>query len=309
MNILLNTLTIYPYLTANSWLATESIHENLLILLLFILIVLILIVAIVMYRAVRTVLYLTKPAFLEQEASKYESDKSHNKEGYWKRTWNKFMGIQPMEMEESLVIDDHDFDGIKELDNPIPIWFNALFYATIAFSVVYLLVYHVFGWGLNQDQEYEREMAIAEMQREEYLASSANNIDENTVVVDLSPAVLKEGQALFVQYCAACHLNDGGGSIGPNLADDYWIHGGNISDVFHTIKYGVLDKGMIAWEQSLTPSQISDVSNYIVSLRGTTPATPKDPEGEKFEYTDMDSTDTDKETEATDVDETIHEEV
>lgn len=289
MNTLATPLILSNYFVAGSWLAaSDNVYENILIYLLFIVIILTLVVSIVLYRAVQTVLKITKPALLKP-ASQTGDGVQTKKVGFWKAAWKKFMGIHPMELEESLTIEDHEYDGIQELDNPIPIWFNFLFYITIFFAVGYLFVYHVFGWGMTQEQEYEQEMAIAQQMKEEYLASSANNVDENTVVVDLSPEVVSAGQVLFTQFCAVCHENDGGGNIGPNLADNYWIHGGNITDVFHTIKYGVIEKGMISWEETLSPTQIAEVSNYIVSLRGTTPANPKAPEGEEFQYTDGDS--------------------
>ena len=141
-------------------------------------------------------------------------------------------------------------------------------------------MYHVFGWGLNQDQEYEREMALAEVARQEWLAQSANNVDENNVELNGSPEVLASGQAIFTQNCAACHGGSGEGGIGPNLTDEYWLHGGDIKSIFKVVKYGVLDKGMVPWEQNLTPGQIAEVSNYILSLQGTNPPNAKAPQGQ-----------------------------
>src|SRR5690606_14959472 len=152
------------------------------------------------------------------------------------------------------------------------------------FAVVYLLIYQVFNWGPNQDQEYEREMAAADKVRQEWLAQSANSVDEHSVEVDSSPETIAAGQAIFAQNCTACHGGVGEGGIGPNLADEYWLHGGEIRDIFKIIKYGVLDKGMVPWEQNLTPAQIAQVANYIVSLRGSNPANAKAPQGEKVVY-------------------------
>lgn len=196
--------------------------------------------------------------------------------------WQKVMGLRPIEEEEDLLI-DHTYDGIQELDNPTPTWFNALFYSSIVFAVGYLLFYHVFSWGMTQDQEYVAEMEMAEKQRMAYLENSGTNIDENTVELDLSPAMVAAGQEIYLQNCGACHGNQGEGMIGPNFTDEYWIHGGDIKDIFRIIKYGVPDKGMVPWESNLTPVQIAQVANFIVSLDGTNPPNAKEPQGEKFE--------------------------
>lgn len=280
----MNTLIAFNTLMANMWMVINGVTEGVFFITILVLLVLVLIVSIVLYRAVTAALRLTNPVGSEE---KQYTASTVQKGGYWKNIWNKILGLKSKEEEKELLMEDHEYDGIQEMDYPVPAWFNILFYSTVVFGVIYLLVYHVFGWGMLQEEEYEHEMAIAQQQREEYLASSENNIDENTVVVDLAPETVNAGEALFTANCAACHGNDGGGTIGPNLADDYWIHGGNVGDIFSTIKYGVLDKGMIAWEESLTPSEIAQVSNYIVSLRGSTPASPKAPEGDLFEYTDM----------------------
>ena len=172
---------------------------------------------------------------------------------------------------------DHDYDGIKELDNHLPPWWKYLFYFTIAFGVVYLLVYHVFQfeWAPLQEEAYRREMALAEEQMSELAIANVELTDEDEA--------LENGENLFVANCAACHLADGGGSIGPNLTDNYWIHGGEVQDVYNTIKDGVPGKGMISWESRLSPSDMRDVASFILlKLVGTDPAQGKAPEGELF---------------------------
>lgn len=233
-------------------------------------------------KALKTMMKVTMPEVLAEQKAQKAAIKAERKASgnTW---WNKLMGLRPMEEEKDLLI-EHEYDGIRELDNPIPIWFNAMFYASIVFAVVYLLIYHVFHWAPLQDEEYQIEMARAELAKQEWLAQSANNIDETNVEVDASPAVISAGLALYTANCAVCHGGAGEGGIGPNLTDDYWIHGGEIGDVFSVIKYGVIDKGMIPWEQSLTPGQIAELSNYILTLRGTNPPNPKEPQGEKVEY-------------------------
>ncbi len=259
-----------------------NINNDILILALVVVMAVVLLAAVVVLRAMRVMLRMTMPHVLEDEKKAKVQAKAARRVG---RTawWNKLMGLRPISEEKDLVI-DHAYDGITELDNPVPAWFNGMFYASMAFAVVYLCVYHVFGWGPNQDEEYNREMARAEKARQEWLSQAANNIDENSVEVDARAETIAAGQAIYTQNCAVCHGGAGEGGIGPNLADEYWLHGGEIKDVFKTIKYGVLDKGMVPWEQSLTPAQISEVSNYILTLRGTNPPNPKEPQGEKVEY-------------------------
>lgn len=202
------------------------------------------------------------------------------KKVYKQTIWQKLLSLRPLSEEKELLI-MHDYDDIQELDNPIPAWFNWLFYGSIVFAFVYMLNYHVFNLGKLQDEEYAIEMKQAEVAKEEYLAKSGNAIDENSVKLDKSAAVLDAGKALFAQNCVACHGQNGEGVVGPNLTDEYWLHGGSVKDVFKVIKYGVPEKGMIAWEKQLSAKQISDVSNYIESLKGTNPANPKAPQGEK----------------------------
>jgi len=193
---------------------------------------------------------------------------------------SKLLGLKPIEQEKDILI-DHEFDGIKELDNPVPGWFNMLFYGSIAVGIMYFITYHVADWGQSQEQEYVTEMKQAEVEKKAYLASSANNIDESTVMAITDAGTLDAGKAVFTANCVACHGDKGQGTVGPNLTDEYWLHGGEVGSVFKTIKYGVPDKGMISWEKTLTPKQISEVSNYILSLKGTNPANAKAPQGDK----------------------------
>lgn len=193
---------------------------------------------------------------------------------------SKLLSLRPLEEEKDLVM-EHKFDGIAELDNPTPPWFMWLFYGTILFGVAYIFNYHVFKWGMLQDEEYVVEVQQAEAAKAEYLANAANLIDENTVTVSAEGSVISAGMAIFNNNCVACHGDKGQGSVGPNLTDEYWLHGGSVNSVFKTVKYGVPEKGMISWEKQLTPKQISEVSNYILSLKGTNPPGAKEPQGEK----------------------------
>ncbi|MFD0795594.1 cbb3-type cytochrome c oxidase N-terminal domain-containing protein [Mucilaginibacter litoreus] len=194
--------------------------------------------------------------------------------------WNKLLSLKPLSQEKDILI-EHDYDGIQELDNPTPAWFMYLFYATIVFAVSYLLIYHVFGTGQLQYAEYKTEMAQAEIEKKIYLSKAANRVDENSVKLATDPAMLAEGKSVFKQSCSPCHGENAQGLVGPNLTDEYWLHGGKIGDVFKTIKYGVQAKGMPTWEKQLSPKQIADVANYILSLQGSHPAGAKEPQGEK----------------------------
>ncbi|MFI5136821.1 MAG: cbb3-type cytochrome c oxidase N-terminal domain-containing protein [Sphingobacteriales bacterium] len=197
-------------------------------------------------------------------------------------TWLKLLSLKPMSEEKDLLM-EHEFDGIQELDNPTPAWFMYLFYATIAIAVGYLLTYHVFRLAPLQYSEYKIEMAQADAANKAYLAKAGNMVDETTVKLSTDPAVLANGKTVFMTNCLACHGAQGQGMIGlgPNLTDDYWLHGGKITDVFKTIKYGVAGKTMPVWGKQISAKQISDVANYVKSLRGTNPPNAKAPEGTK----------------------------
>ena len=194
--------------------------------------------------------------------------------------WNKLLSLRPLAEEKDILI-EHSYDGIQELDNPIPAWFMYLFYTTIVIAICYILIYPVFNIGANQYQEYNAEMVQADIARKLYLSKAANQVDENTVKLVHDAATLAAGQTVFKTNCVPCHGEHAQGVVGPNLTDDYWLHGGKINDLFKTVKYGVLTKGMPTWEKVLSPKQISDVVNYVKSLHGTNPAGAKAPQGIK----------------------------
>jgi Cytochrome c, mono- and diheme variants len=195
--------------------------------------------------------------------------------------WDRFNKAVEIEKEADIML-DHNYDGIKELDNNLPPWWKYGFYLTIVVAVVYMYYYHIGGNGPSSLQEYAKEVEKGEEQKAAYLANSANNVDENTVAM-LDAAGVASGQAVFQNMCAACHAKDGGGGVGPNLADDYWLHGGSISDIFKSIKYGWPDKGMKSWKDDFSPKQIAELSSYVKSLKGTQPAAPKEKQGELYQ--------------------------
>ena len=186
--------------------------------------------------------------------------------------------------EEAEIILDHNYDGIKELDNNLPPWWVYMFYGTIIFAVVYLVRFEVLD-GYTQEMEYAQSVALAKSELAAYKSTSKGAvIDAETVTVLTSESDLKRGKAVYKLNCAACHIGDGGGGIGPNLTDDYWILGGGLKNVFATITNGGRDgKGMVAWGKTLKPKDIQKVASYIMSMQGTTPAKAKPAQGELYE--------------------------
>lgn len=168
---------------------------------------------------------------------------------------------------------DHEADGIKELDNNLPRWWVWLFYLTIIYSVIYLGYYHVFRSGDLQAAEYARESKKGEAIKAGAIAQFESSLASLEPSKD--PAVLASGQQTFVNLCAPCHRPDGGGLVGPNLCDDYWVHGSNYLDNLKIIINGVPEKGMLTWRGVLKPAEIQAVASYIYQFRGTTPPNPK----------------------------------
>lgn len=200
------------------------------------------------------------------------------RESWWWRI-NKSVAVE----EEQAIDLSHDYDGISELDNKMPPWWIAAFAITILFGVVYLYRYHVAHTAPLQIEELELSLKAAEEQKAAYLAKSASNVDENTVKM-LDDAGIAAGKALFAANCIACHGNNGeGNTVGPNLTDKYWLHGGAINDVFKTIKYGVVEKGMRSWKEDFSPVQIAQLASFVKSLQGTNPANAKEPQGQIYE--------------------------
>jgi len=187
---------------------------------------------------------------------------------------------------------NHDYDGIQELDNPLPNWWLILFFVTIGFGVLYFFHYHLGGGGLNSVQELNVAMQKIEAQKQASLgadqhgapatggaaAGGAAGGDLQALLND--QATLATGKAAFDSTCASCHGKAGEGMIGPNLTDNFWIHGdGSVMAVHKVVVEGVLDKGMPAWGNVLTPDKVNAVSVYVVSLKGSNPPNGKAPQG------------------------------
>lgn len=195
--------------------------------------------------------------------------------------WDKLNKLRPIEHEAQLDL-GHDYDGIRELDNRLPPWWLYGFYVSIIFAAVYLWRYHVSHSAPSSTEELQIAMTQAEAQKAEYLKRSASNVDENTVKLLTDAADIAGGEKVFGQNCAACHGKAGEGIVGPNLTDDYWLHGGSIKDIFKTVKYGWAEKGMRSWKDDLSPVQMAQVASYIKSIHGTNPPNAKAQQGELY---------------------------
>lgn len=220
----------------------------------------------------------------EKAKERYWAEKDKLPEFKWLTTiWIFFIGKKKEGVTEETIIIDHDFDGIKELDNNLPPWWIYLFYATIAFAIIYYIRFDLIK-EYTQAEEYEMEVAAAEISIAEYKKTAKDLVDASTVELLTDDTDLAVGKQVFDTNCVACHMADGGGGIGPNLTDPNWILGGGIKNVFTTISEGGRDgKGMVAWKQILKPAEIAQVASYVISLEGTTPANPKEAEGELWE--------------------------
>jgi len=216
-------------------------------------------------------------SFFEKETSSIQIA-FQKVEDYFASGFSKKITVE----EEQELLTDHYYDGIRELDNGMPPWLKYMFFATILFAVFYLFNYHVIKGSMLQTAEYQKELSDASLQMEEYRKKSANSVDESNVKLLTDASEISEGKNIFKTNCSACHGQNGEGTVGPNLTDEYWIHGGDLKSIFKTIKYGVVEKGMKPWQADISPSQMALVSSYIKSLKGTNPANPKEKQGDLF---------------------------
>lgn len=178
------------------------------------------------------------------------------------------------------LLKDHSYDGIQELDNDLPPWWKWLFYITIVFAIVYMVRLWVFNAeDLIQNAEYDAAMASVEN-----IAPSQQQSADFEIIVLTDAASISSGKDIYDKSCAVCHTVDGGGLVGPNFTDDYWIHGNSMEEMYQIVTDGVLEKGMTPYKDQLSPQKRLEVLSYIITLRGTTPANPKAPEGEKYDW-------------------------
>ncbi len=186
----------------------------------------------------------------------------------------------PVEHEADALL-DHDYDGIQELDNSLPPWWKYGFIITIGFAFVYLLNFHVWGNGKNPTEEYAAEMNQAKIEKEAYEANNKDKIDESNVPM-ANEAGIKRGKEFYTANCVACHGTLGEGGAGPNLTDDYWLHKGSLTDVYHTLKVGYADKGMQSWAIKFSPKEMSEIASFVKTLKGTNPPNARAKQGDLY---------------------------
>jgi cytochrome c oxidase cbb3-type subunit 3 len=220
----------------------------------------------------------------EMERAKKSGIRVEQKVSWWSKFWQRINAFVPVSQERDIDT-GHEYDGIRELDNHLPPWWTGLFYATILWSVVYIVVYHVTDSFPLSQGEYAAELVEAAEQSRALLASQPPLVfDEATLDYSADEAILTNGKAVFSSSnCGSCHRNDGGGNgVGPNLTDEYWLHGGSVGNIFSTINKGVVDKGMPAWGKVMSPKDVRDVAFYIMSLQRNRPIDAKAPQGDLY---------------------------
>ncbi|WP_396157061.1 cbb3-type cytochrome c oxidase N-terminal domain-containing protein [Flavobacterium sp.] len=202
---------------------------------------------------------------------------------FYKNILNKLTRTKTIEQESDVML-DHNYDGIRELDNVLPPWWVYLFYGTIIFGAVYLVRFQIMD-GNSQEQEFQMEMQEAKVAVAEYMKTAPDMMSKEKVTLLTDASSLAAGKTIYTTNCVACHRPDGGGQIGPNLTDKYWILGGGIKNVFNTLMEGGRDgKGMVSWKASIKPSDIQKVASYVLSLQGSNPKDPKPAEPEAVEW-------------------------
>lgn len=244
-------------------------------------ITIILLVVTIIY-VLRVLSYMSRQIEIERAAKLGISVKP--RVSWWQRFLDSVNPTVPFEKEQDIDT-GHSYDGIRELDNHLPPWWKGLFYGTIVWGVVYLIVYHVTDSLPLSGGEYQAELTKADENARVLAASRpAEVIDENSLVYSSEESLISHGKTVFTSNnCGSCHRNDGGGNtIGPNLTDEYWLHGGSVKNIFSTINKGVVEKGMPAWGKVMSPKDVRDVAFYVMSLKGSNPPDAKAPQGDLF---------------------------
>lgn len=212
---------------------------------------------------------------MRTEISDYSLPRKFNLFARWNK---KLTDAVPVEEESSILL-DHDYDGIRELDNNLPPWWKYGFYVTIAWSVAYLVYYHVMGAGPLQEAEYIAEMEEGDRLEAEYKAAHPELITAENVTLLTDASSISQGRSVYTTYCQTCHMEGGKGGIGPNLTDKNWIYDGDIKGVFSTITNGA-QNGMVAWKELLPANEIQAVASYILQLEYVAPPVGKAPQGD-----------------------------
>lgn len=243
----------------------------------FIVILLVLTVAVYMLKVINIMAKNAQMERATQEGKVYKAEPS-----LWEKIWQSANNFVPVEKEATILL-DHNYDGIRELDNHLPPWWTYLFIGTIIWGVIYLFAYHITDSLPLSISEYDNEVAVANDQiKKRKAAAPGIQIDESNVLATTDASDLKDGKSIFTSICASCHRTDGGGDIGPNLTDDYWKHGGSMTDVYKVVKNGVTGTNMVAWGGTMSAEKMRNVSSYLLTLVGTNPVNGKKPEGTLF---------------------------
>lgn len=237
-------------------------------------------VALLVLLVAINVLQLLK-AFVKKDLTEEQLAASEAEPGWFAQLWAKWNDFKPMEKEEEILL-DHNYDGIQELDNHLPPWWKGLFYVTIVYAVVYIMVFHVFKTSPLQEEQYELEVARAEEAAALRASNQVSVFDDSNLVYEANSSYISSGKQIFESQCGTCHAANGGGGAGPNLTDDYWLHGGKFQDIYNTVKNGIPGTTMIQWSMILSPEKVRDVATYVRSIRGTNPPGGKGPQGELF---------------------------
>lgn len=257
----------------SSMVSMDSSQFTLMLILVSVLAIIILLLVLMIY------LMSMIKSILEEENPRFSDEPS-----WWQTFKERYVTgkMDPVGQEQHKMLADHSYDGITELDNFMPPWLQYGFILTVIIAAAYFVNYTVLGTGPTQLEEYDEELRIEALAAAERSANQKAGIDERSVIFDESSQALAAGKVIFESNCAACHAQDGGGGVGPNLTDEYWIHGGSIADVFKIVKYGVVEKGMVPWEDQLNPEQMQQVSSYVLTFGGQRAANPKDRQGELY---------------------------
>lgn len=258
---------------ATSWYSTGNLMFLLLVAVYITLLLIVFWISRHMMKMVKQ-LYAVEKKSLEPEAEKTS---------WLDKVLDAFNASVPLHKEKDVLL-NHDYDGIKELDNSLPPWWLYGFYITIIFAVVYLFYFHLGGPGLSSTEAYAEEVRLAN----EQLAANAMkqpsiSVDESNVQFLTDDASLADAKSIFTNVCASCHGTRGEGGAGPNLTDEYWIHGGSINEIYHTIKTGVADKAMPQWGATYKAPDLQKLASYVMKLKGSNPPNPKEPQGVLYE--------------------------
>lgn len=252
------------------------------VLFMFIVVLLVLAVAVYMLQVLN---YMVKKEVMEKAA---QEGKVYKQEpALWEKLWQDANAFVPVEKEATILL-GHNYDGIRELDNHLPPWWTYLFIGTVIWSVIYFFAYHVTDSLPLSISEYDTEVSVAnEQQKKLKAANPGPQIDESNVIATAEAADLKDGKSIFTSICTSCHRADGGGDIGPNLTDEYWKHGGSMTDIYKVVKNGVTGTNMVAWGGTMSPEKMRNVSSYLLTLQGTKPVNGKKPEGDVYKIQPM----------------------